>query len=69
MKKVFVALTLMLFTATVASTAYAATNGDGTKTEVKKEDKKKKKKKSSCSEEKSGEAKSCASGKSCCSKK
>ena len=72
MKKVFFALALMTFVGSVASTAYAASNG--VSTEIKKDDKKKKKKKGACcsSETKTAEG-SCAkpgtAGKSCCSSK
>jgi hypothetical protein len=70
MKKVFIALSLVLFVGSYATTAYAASNGVNIEI-VKKEDKKKKKnKKGSCSE-KSAEAKSCTKGekKACCAKK
>lgn len=43
MKKVFFALALMTFVGSIATTAYAASNG--VSTEIKKDDKKKKKKK------------------------
>lgn len=72
MKKVLFAIALFTFVGTVASTAYAATNG--VSTEIKKEDKKKKKKKSSCctADQKKAES-SCAKpgteGKACCSSK
>lgn len=68
MKKLFVALTLTLFVGTISATSYAATNGDGDKTEIKKGDKKKKKK--SCDAK--SETKSCnttAEKKACCAKK
>jgi hypothetical protein len=74
MKKVLFAIALFTFVGTVASTAYAASNG--VSTEVKKDDKKKKKKKGGacCSaESKSTAAGSCSKpgteGKSCCSSK
>jgi hypothetical protein len=67
MKKVFVALSLMLFVGSMTTTAIAAVNG--VNVEVKKDDKKKKKKKKSgaCCAAKSTETKSCAAGekKSC----
>ncbi|MFN5147900.1 MAG: hypothetical protein ACK46O_06585 [Flavobacteriia bacterium] len=71
MKKVFFALALMTFVGSVATTAYAASNG--VSTEIKKDDKKKKKKKKgACCSAKEG-ASSCAKpgteGKSCCTKK
>ena len=74
MKKIFFAIALMTFVGSVATTAYAASNG--VSTEIKKDDKKKKKKKASCC---SAESKatatqgSCSSkpaeGKACCTKK
>jgi len=72
MKKVFFALALMTFVGSMASTAYAASNG--VSTEIKKDDKKKKKKKGSCCTSKGTTATgaSCTKGtetKSCCSKK
>ena len=63
MKKVFVALSLMMFVGSVSATAYAATTG--TKTEISKKDdkekKKKKKKKACCSAEAKGTEKKCCS--------
>ena len=68
MKKIFLALSLMMFVGTVGTSVYAATNE--TPTEIKKDDDKKKKKKSSkkscaskCSTEKSAATKtgSCSS--------
>lgn len=71
MKKLFFALALMTFVGSVATTAYAASNG--VSTEVKKDDKKKKKKKGACcSSEKSTTGSSCTKGtetKACCTKK
>lgn len=73
MKKIFFALALMTFVGSVASTAYAASNG--VSTEVKKDDKKKKKKKKKgacCTAEKAAAGSSCTKpteGKSCCTKK
>ncbi|MEY3438279.1 MAG: hypothetical protein RL265_864 [Bacteroidota bacterium] len=71
MKKLFFALALMTFVGSVATTAYAASNG--VSTEVKKDDKKKKKKKGACcSSEKSTAGSSCTKGtetKACCTKK
>ncbi len=72
MKKVLFAIALMTFVGTVATSAYAASNG--VSTEIKKDDKKKKKKKGACctAEQKQAES-SCAKpgteGKSCCSSK
>lgn len=65
MKKLFFALALMTFVGSVASTAYAASNG--VSTDIKKDDKKKKKKKGACCS-----AEKAAAGtetKSCCTKK
>ncbi len=65
MKKLFFALALMTFVGSVASTAYAASNG--VSTEIKKDDKKKKKKKGACCS-----AEKAATGtetKACCTKK
>ncbi|MEY3237098.1 MAG: hypothetical protein RI883_1199 [Bacteroidota bacterium] len=65
MKKLFFALALMTFVGSVASTAYAASNG--VSTEIKKDDKKKKKKKGACCS-----AEKAAAGtetKACCTKK
>ena len=64
MKKLFFALALMTFVGSVASTAYAASNG--VSTEIKKDDKKKKKKKKGacCSAEKGA-----TTTKACCTKK
>lgn len=70
MKKVFLALALTAFVGSVATTAYAAANGNPT--EVKKDDKKKKKKKGCCSAEKGTAGSSCSKpteGKACCTKK
>jgi hypothetical protein len=73
MKKVLFAIALFTFVGTVASTAYAATNG--VSTEIKKEDKKKKKKKKSscCTADQKKAESSCAKpgteGKACCSSK
>lgn len=72
MKKVLFAVALLTFVGSVATTAYAASNG--VSTEIKKDDKKKKKKKGACcSAESKGTAGSCSTksteGKSCCSKK
>ncbi len=71
MKKVFLALALTAFTGSVATTAYAAFNGNPT--ELKKDDKKKKKKrKSCCAADKAASGSSCtkpAEGKACCTKK
>jgi hypothetical protein len=71
MKKVFFALALMTFVGSIATTAYAASNG--VSTEMKKDDKKKKKKKGACcSAEKGAQTGSCSKpgeGKGCCSKK
>jgi hypothetical protein len=66
MKKVLFAIALMTFVGSVATTAYAASNG--VSTEIKKDDKKKKKKKGACC---SAESKGTAeTGKgSCCTKK
>lgn len=65
MKKIFVALSLMMFVGSVSATAYAATTG--TKTEISKKDdkekKKKKKKKGCCAEAKGAET----ATKKCCS--
>ena len=65
MKKLFFALALMTFVGSVATTAYAASNG--VSTEIKKDDKKKKKKKGACCS-----AEKAATGtetKACCTKK
>lgn len=65
MKKIFVALSLMLFVGSMSATAFAATTGTSVEL-VKHDDKKKKKKKAACSKE----AKSCSKEgekKSCCS--
>jgi hypothetical protein len=65
MKKLFFALALMTFVGSVASTAYAASNG--VSTEIKKDYKKKKKKKGTCCS-----AEKAATGtetKACCAKK
>ncbi len=65
MKKLFFALALMTFVGSVASTAYAASNG--VSTEIKKDDKKKKKTKKKgacCSAEKGA-----TTTKACCTKK
>jgi hypothetical protein len=71
MKKVFFALALMTFVGSIATTAYAASNG--VSTEIKKDDKKKKKKKGACcSAEKGAATGSCSKpgeGKACCTKK
>ena len=72
MKKVLFAVALLTFVGSVATTAYAASNG--VSTEIKKDDKKKKKKKKGCcSSEAQGAAGSCskkpAEGKSFCTKK
>ena len=73
MKKIFFALALMTFVGSVATTAYAASNG--VSTEIKKDDKKKKKKKGACcSAEQKGAEGSCAkpgtaAKGSCCSSK
>lgn len=72
MKKVFFALALMTFVGSIASTAYAASNG--VSTEIKKDDKKKKKKKGSCCSQKGATTSgaTCTKGtetKACCSKK
>ena len=73
MKKVIFALALMTFVGSVATTAYAASNG--VSTEIKKDDKKKKKKKKGacCSAEKGTAAgSSCTKGtetKACGTKK
>lgn len=75
MKKLFFALALMTFVGSVASTAYAASNG--VSTEIKKDDKKKKRKKkgSCCSSEKAAATTGSSCGtksaetKSCCTKK
>ena len=61
MKKVFLALSLMLFVGSLTSTAFAASNGD--KTEIKKDDKKKGKK------AKKGKKGACCAGKTSCSEK
>jgi hypothetical protein len=74
MKKIFFAVALMTFVGTIASTAYAASNG--VSKEIKKDDKKKKRKKKDaacCSgEQEKAAAGSCAKpgteGKSCCKK-
>ncbi len=63
MKKLFFALALMTFVGSVASTAYAASNG--VSTEIKKDDKKKKKKKGACCSAEKGTA----TTKACCTKK
>lgn len=66
MKKVFVALSLMLFVGSMSATAFAATTGTSVEL-VKHDDKKKKKKKAACAEgekscsKKEGEKKSCCS--------
>jgi hypothetical protein len=65
MKKIFFAIALFTFVGSVASTAYAASNG--VSTEIKKDDKKKKKKKKGgacATEAKSGCASGAAAGKS-----
>jgi hypothetical protein len=71
MKKIFFALALTTFVGSLATTTYAAVNGNSV--EIKKDDKKKKKKKGCCSAEKNATGSSCtksAEGKSgCCSKK
>ena len=72
MKKVIFALALMTFVGSVATTAYAASNG--VSTEIKKYDKKKKKKKGACCSAEKGTAagSSCTKGtetKACCTKK
>lgn len=54
MKKVFFALALMTFVGSIATTAYAASNG--VSTEIKKDDKKKKKKKGACCSAEKGTA-------------
>jgi hypothetical protein len=59
MKKVFLALTLMLFVGSLTTTAFAASNDNST--EIKKDDKRKKrksKKAGSCCASKNGETKS-----------
>lgn len=67
MKKVFLALSLMLFVGTVATAASSDVQGVKTEKNEKKKDKKKKKKKSGCCEAKPAGA---ATGTgSCCSKK
>ena len=63
MKKLFFALALMTFVGSVATTAYAASNG--VSTEIKKDDKKKKKKKGACCSAEKGTA----TTKACCTKK
>ena len=63
MKKLFFALALMTFVVSVASTAYAASNG--VSTEIKKDDKKKKKKKGACCSAEKG----ATTTKACCTKK
>ena len=63
MKKLFFALSLMTFVCSVATTAYAASNG--VSTEIKKDDKKKKKKKGACCSAEKGTA----TTKACCTKK
>jgi hypothetical protein len=63
MKKLFFALALMTFVGSVASTAYAASNG--VSTEIKKDDKKKKKKKGACCSAEKG----ATTTKACCTKK
>lgn len=63
MKKLFFALALMTFVGSVASTAYAASNG--VSTEIKKDDKKKKKKKGACCSAEKGTT----TTKACCTKK
>jgi len=64
MKKVFVALTLMMFVGSMSATVYAATSGNSTEVVKKKDDDKKKK-------TKKGGAKKGCEGKSgsCCQKK
>lgn len=59
MKKVFVALTLMMFVGSMTATVYAASNG--AKTEVSKKEDEKRKKKS--------KKKGCSKEGSCCQKK
>ena len=63
MKKLFFALALMTFVGSVATTAYAASNG--VSTEIKKDDKKKKKKKGACCSAEKG----ATTTKACCTKK
>ncbi|MES2588368.1 MAG: hypothetical protein V4622_05255 [Bacteroidota bacterium] len=60
MKKVFLALSLMLFVGSLSSTAFAASNDD--KTEIKKDEKKKRKGKKA----KKG---ACCAGKTSCGEK
>jgi hypothetical protein len=70
MKKIFLALALTAFVGSVATTSYAAVNGNSV--EIKKDDKKKKKKKACCSADKATSGSSCtkpAEGKACCTKK
>ena len=72
MKKIFLALSLIVFVGTVGTTVYAANSE--TKTEITKHDDKKKKKKSkkACSAEKAACSSKSADGtapKSCCSQK
>ncbi len=79
MKKVFLALSLMLFVGTVGTTVYAASSDVNTEITKKDDDKKKKKKKKACTGEKAAcsttEKAACSSkttateGKSCCAKK
>ena len=71
MKKIFLALSLVVFVGTVGTTVYAANSE--TKTEITKhDDKKKKKSKKSCTAEKAACSSKSADGttpKACCSKK
>ncbi|MDB4324141.1 hypothetical protein N9963_01955 [Crocinitomicaceae bacterium] len=72
MKKIFIALSLMMFVGTVGTTVYAASND--VQTEISKDDdkKKKRKKKNKKNKKCSTENKACSTKsaeKSCCSKK
>lgn len=70
MKKIFLALSLIVFVGTVGTTVYAANTE--TKTEItKKDDKKKKKSKKSCTADKAACSSKTAEGtpKSCCAAK
>ena len=70
MKKVFIALTLVMFVGTASTSVFAASNG--VKTEITKKDDDKKGKKSKKSKKACSSEKSCSSSSakgSCCSKK